>query len=364
MLSFSDNWEGMADSQIAKALQPYSPVAFVLHGETAANDKDIVRGWGDYPITPEGKANVAVTAQLLRGGLPKVTFDRIFTSDLARAVETAQILSDITGLPVDATPGLRSWNAGKLSGEKVKDVKDDLQYYFEHPDDHPSDGESINSWLERFIPAERKIRQRPSPSIMVSHGKCLRAIQADLLSGAKLSPDKVDREIIQEPRFKLDHGSAVLITPEGRLHPLGTSESFKITKLDSDQQLVFGFANVSIAKNGQGFYDLQKDFIPPIELEKAAYDHVLHFREADEMHEGNAIGRLVESMVFTPDKLEKFCTDPVTGEVNQADLTVLKRVFPPRWWVGYKLNKPAFEGVKSGKYKMFSIAGEADREVS
>jgi len=143
---------------------------------------------------------------------------------------------------------------------------------------------------------------------------------------------------------------------------------FKICKTDEDQCLVFGFANVSISKRtavaegGEQFFDLQEDSIPPADLEAAAYEHVLEFREADDDHKGPATGQLVESIIFTPDKLEKFAADPVTGEVNQEDLAVLKRLFPCRWWVGYKMNKASFDMVKSGKFTMFSIAGEADRE--
>jgi hypothetical protein len=142
---------------------------------------------------------------------------------------------------------------------------------------------------------------------------------------------------------------------------------FQIAKFDDVQSLVFGFANVSISKRtamgagGEEFFDLQKDSVPPDELENGAYDFVLHFREADEMHEGDAIGHLVESIVFTPEKLEKFATDPVTGAVDKEGLEVLKRLLPTRWWVGFKLSKSAYAGVKSGKYTMFSIAGDADR---
>lgn len=145
------------------------------------------------------------------------------------------------------------------------------------------------------------------------------------------------------------------------------SARFQISKLDDAQQLVFGYANVSVSKStaagsgGEEFFDLQADSIPPDELEKAAYSFVLDFREADAMHEGPAIGQLVESMVFTPEKLTKLATDPVTGDVDTAALETLKRLLPTRWWVGFKLNKVNYEAVKSGKYKMFSIAGEAER---
>lgn len=143
---------------------------------------------------------------------------------------------------------------------------------------------------------------------------------------------------------------------------------FEIAKLDEAECLVFGFANVSVSKatshgsGGEEFFDLQFDSVPPADLEKAAYNYILDSREADEMHKGSAIGQIVESIVFTPEKLEKFATDPATGKINGDDLAVLKRLFPCRWWVGYKLEKSSFAKVKSGEFKMFSIAGEADRQ--
>lgn len=143
---------------------------------------------------------------------------------------------------------------------------------------------------------------------------------------------------------------------------------FQIAKLDDDECLVFGFANVSISKStatgagGEEFFDLQEDSIPPKELEIAAYEYVHKSGEVDEMHKGGSVGYLVESILFTPEKLERFATDPATGEVSQGDLMVLKRLFPCRWWVGYKLDKASYARVKSGEFKMFSIAGKAERE--
>jgi hypothetical protein len=150
-----------------------------------------------------------------------------------------------------------------------------------------------------------------------------------------------------------------------------SATNFQISKLDDEQRLVFGYANVAVSKStssgsgGVEFFDLQRDSIPAAELEKAAYDFVLEFRDTGEMHEGGSVGRLVESIVFTPDKLQALATDPVTGAVYEEGLSVLKQLFPPRWWVGFKLEPASYQAVKSGKYKMFSIAGEADRtEVS
>lgn len=130
------------------------------------------------------------------------------------------------------------------------------------------------------------------------------------------------------------------------------STPFQIAKTDEAERLVFGFANVSIAKDGELVTDLQQDIIEPADLETAAYEFVLKFRATGEMHDKGAVkgavGKLVESMVFTPEKLEA--------------LGLEKDAVPCRWWVGFKLEPEAFAKVKDGTYRMFSIQGNAERE--
>lgn len=130
------------------------------------------------------------------------------------------------------------------------------------------------------------------------------------------------------------------------------STPFQIAKVDEAENLVFGFANVSTAVDGQLIEDLQEDIIEPSELEKMAYTFVLKFRAAGEMHDRGVtkgtVGQLVESMVFTAEKLQA--------------LGLAKDAIQPRWWVGFKLAPDSFEKVKSGEFRMFSIQGHGDRE--
>lgn len=123
--------------------------------------------------------------------------------------------------------------------------------------------------------------------------------------------------------------------------------AFDIAKLDDAQLMAFGFASVAITRDGESLEDTQGDEIPADELEQAAYDYVLNSREADAMHDEKPIGRLVESMVFTPEKL--------------TALGLAADAIQPRWWVGFKLSKDAYAAVKSGKYTMFSIGATAER---
>ena len=126
----------------------------------------------------------------------------------------------------------------------------------------------------------------------------------------------------------------------------------KITKLDEERRLAFGWASIVDPNTEVGkkaLVDLQGDVIALDELEAAVYEYMSDSRSADVMHERDGVGHIVESMVFTPEKIEKLGLKP--------------DAMPIGWWVGFKVEDDAvWEGVKSGLYKMFSIRGTGIRE--
>lgn len=128
------------------------------------------------------------------------------------------------------------------------------------------------------------------------------------------------------------------------------ANEFRIAKTDSDKMQVFGWANVAIQKDGTQIEDFQGDIIDPEELEKAAYEHVLHFRNAGERHDPalRQKGKLIESCVFTKEK--------------QAAMGIPEGILPQGWWVGFQItDKSAWEKIKSGEYQMFSVEGTGER---
>lgn len=127
-----------------------------------------------------------------------------------------------------------------------------------------------------------------------------------------------------------------------------TGEVFKIAKSKTDEQLVFGWANVAIDETGQYPLDWDGDVTSPEDLEKAAYDFVLKYRVTGEQHEGEAKGSLVESVMFTKEK--------------QEALGIPEGILPQGWWVGFHVpDKEVFEKIKSGEYEMFSVQGTGYR---
>ena len=132
--------------------------------------------------------------------------------------------------------------------------------------------------------------------------------------------------------------------PEG-----GTiSGRFKIQKADDDKRLAFGWASASANIKGEVVEDSYGDIIDIDELEQAAYKFVELYREGGEMHQRGGCGVLVESVIFTPEKM--------------AAMGIPEGTVPAGWWIGFRVtDDDVWEKVKDGTYPMFSIEGEAVR---
>ncbi|MCI8771046.1 MAG: hypothetical protein HFH73_07835 [Lachnospiraceae bacterium] len=123
---------------------------------------------------------------------------------------------------------------------------------------------------------------------------------------------------------------------------------FKIMKSDDDKMLAFGWANVSMRVDGELIEDWQGDIIEPEELENAAYEYVRLYGDGGEMHERGGVAVLIESVVFTEEKMQA--------------MGIPAGTLPIGWWIGFKVtNEDVWQKVKDGTYPMFSIEGEAER---
>lgn len=123
---------------------------------------------------------------------------------------------------------------------------------------------------------------------------------------------------------------------------------YTICKRDDERMLAFGWASVDIRADGEVVEDWQGDIIEPDVLENAVYEYVRLYGEGGEMHERGGVAELIESVVFTKPKMEA--------------MGIPEGILPVGWWIGFKVTDPdVWEKVKSGKYSMFSIEGEAER---
>ena len=87
----------------------------IRHGETTGNVQKLFYGNMDLPLTETGRDQ----ARALRPLLENYRFDRVYSSDLSRAAETAQLA--LPGCKPEQTPLLREYEMGTLCGKTHKE---------------------------------------------------------------------------------------------------------------------------------------------------------------------------------------------------------------------------------------------------
>ena len=97
-------------------------IYIVRHGQTEENLQRILQGHMPGTLTEQGKEQVQRAAeQLSKEG---VKFTRIVSSDLKRAMDSAQIIADNINLPVIPMEILRERDWGKFTGMPIAEAMD------------------------------------------------------------------------------------------------------------------------------------------------------------------------------------------------------------------------------------------------
>ena len=143
-------------------------ILLARHGETDWNRDGRWQGWADPPLNDTGRAQARELAEQLR----ETPFDAVYSSDLRRAFETAQIVAAPHGVPVVADPGLREIDVGSWSGLTRAELAERF------PDGSRPDGETREQHQARVLAAvERLARDHPGERILiVTHGGTMRAL--------------------------------------------------------------------------------------------------------------------------------------------------------------------------------------------
>lgn len=159
-------------------------VIFVRHGQTKWNLAGKYQGQSDIELTDLGRHQ----AELLAKNFPSEKLDAIYSSDLSRAMETANIVGKRFGLVTNPEPAFREIHFGVWEGMTYEEISrhwpDAIQLFFKHPDelDIPK-GESFQDVQARATHRLAEIvANNPSSVIAVfAHGAVLRTILAAAL---------------------------------------------------------------------------------------------------------------------------------------------------------------------------------------
>jgi probable phosphoglycerate mutase len=151
----------------------------VRHGETDWNRERRFQGHADPPLNDAGREQAHELAETLAGE----GIDAIYTSDLQRARETAEILAARFGSEVVALRELREIDVGDWQGLTWPEIEqrhpDGAARW--HRDGHGWDGgETYDQLRERIVAALRGIAERhPGQRVLVvGHGGTVRATRA------------------------------------------------------------------------------------------------------------------------------------------------------------------------------------------
>jgi broad specificity phosphatase PhoE len=159
----------------------------VRHGHTCLNvpgRDERLRGWLDIPLDDQGLQEAADTAERLAD----YPVEAIYSSDLRRARQTAEVLRRRTGAPRVATSkDLRPWNLGVFCGQRVYDILPFLNLLNQHPDMVAPSGESFYQFYGRYsqrLNELMNLAQRSSGSVVaVTHVRNVLATQTIIEHG-------------------------------------------------------------------------------------------------------------------------------------------------------------------------------------
>lgn len=193
-------------------------ILLARHGESDWNHSKRWQGFADRPLTDRGRQQAAELA----GRLEDTELDAVYSSDLQRARETAEIVAQTKGLTVETTPDLREVDVGSWSGLTRAEAEaryPELYARWLHGGEGWEDGETYEQLGERVIRAVRRIAQAHGGErvLVVAHGGTIRAIHAAALGIDIHSYRRIQRV---EPNATL---SAVCVD-EGRLTELCRTE--------------------------------------------------------------------------------------------------------------------------------------------
>ena len=153
-------------------------LVLLRHGETDWNLTGRAQGHADVPLNSTGHAQAKDVAAVLAGFSPV----RLWSSDLARARQTADAISEATGLSVECDPRLREYDVGERSGMTLAEAAERL------PEAYAAYRAGTSATLVPGEETTEQVRDRVVPALLdcfdaldagesgvaVLHGACLR----------------------------------------------------------------------------------------------------------------------------------------------------------------------------------------------
>jgi len=160
-------------------------VYVVRHGESENNKSLRWTGWMDVLLTEKGEEDARRAGTMLAD----IAFDKVYASDLRRAMRTAEIA--LPGCSYETTPLLREVNVGNLENTPISDLSEDQRAENGRVGYGMFGGESKAEFRDRISRFMKQLEASGQETVAVfCHGGWLRGM-LDLVIGMDLPRNKI-----------------------------------------------------------------------------------------------------------------------------------------------------------------------------
>ena len=122
-------------------------IYIVRHGQTEQNLKKKLQGRSDFPLTELGREQASAVGDAFRDA--GIVFDKVYSSPLGRAVETAELIAG--DAPIEVEEALIEMDYGPYEGTDLHNLPPEVEDFFKDFTNHPApDGmEQLSSVVAR-----------------------------------------------------------------------------------------------------------------------------------------------------------------------------------------------------------------------
>ena len=161
-------------------------IYIVRHGETVWNEKRLLQGSEDIELNSKGRELAGITGR----NLENVHFDKIYSSPLIRAYDTANLIRGHRNIPIIRDERLRELSFGVNEGKSSMKIREDennpFHHFFSRPELYvaPEGGETLEHICERAKDFLEEVIEPQADNVervmLVAHGALNKALMCHI----------------------------------------------------------------------------------------------------------------------------------------------------------------------------------------